>query len=89
MYEVVQVDGIQFVIWFVICNFNYQKGIWECKWIGQQKFFLGENVVQVFLDFKEWVLEILKYSFMLGIFRYYWGMDIDLNVFNNCYFEEG
>lgn len=26
---------------------------------------------------------------MLGIFRYYWGIDIDLNVFNNCYFEEG
>jgi len=89
MYEAAQADGIQLVIRSATRNFNYQKGIWERKWTGQQKLSSGENAAQAFPDPKERALEILKYSSMPGTSRHHWGTDIDLNAFNNRYFEEG
>jgi LAS superfamily LD-carboxypeptidase LdcB len=89
MYEAAQADGIQLVIRSATRNFNYQKGIWERKWTGQRKLSSGENAAQAFPDPKERALEILKYSSMPGTSRHHWGTDIDLNAFNNRYFEEG
>ena len=89
MYEAAQAEGIQLVIRSATRNFNYQKGIWERKWTGQQKLSSGEHAAQAFPDPKERALEILKYSSMPGTSRHHWGTDIDLNAFNNRYFEEG
>lgn len=89
MYEAAQADGISLVIRSATRNFNYQKGIWERKWTGQQQLSSGENAAQAFPDHRERALEILKYSSMPGTSRHHWGTDIDLNAFNNRYFEEG
>ena len=80
--------GLNFKIISATRNFNYQKGIWERKWTGTTK--VGnQDLSKTIEDPKIRALKILEYSSMPGTSRHHWGTDIDLNNFNNAYFEEG
>ena len=81
--------GLELVIRSATRNFNYQKGIWERKWTGQRRLSSGKNAAEAYPGAEERALAILKYSAMPGTSRHHWGTDIDLNAFNNAYFESG
>lgn len=89
MYAAAKKDGIKLIIKSGMRNFNYQKGIWERKWKGQRILDSGENAKTAFPNPKDRALKILEYSAMPGTSRHHWGTDIDLNAFNNKYFERG
>lgn len=74
--------GISLVIRSATRNFDYQRGIWERKWkanIASQKGINDKNNA----------LKILEYSSMPSTSRHHWGTDIDLNSFENSWFESG
>ncbi len=81
--------GLRLVIRSATRNFGYQKGIWERKWTGQRQLSSGKNAAKAYPQARERALAILKYSAMPGTSRHHWGTDIDLNAFNNAYFESG
>jgi len=89
MYEAALADGLKLQIRSATRNFAYQKGIWERKWTGATTLSDGTNVATDITDPKEKALKILEYSSMPGTSRHHWGTDIDLNAFNNAFFEEG
>ena len=89
MYDAAKTEGIQFQIRSATRNFEYQKGIWERKWDGVSILSDGVNAATDIDDDKERALKILEYSSMPGTSRHHWGTDIDLNSFNNGWFEEG
>lgn len=89
MKEAAAKEGIHFVIRSAARNFDYQKGIWERKWTGETKLSSGEDASTAFADAKVRAEQILKYSSMPGTSRHHWGTDIDLNNFNNSWFEKG
>ena len=72
-------DGVKLVIRSATRNFNYQKRIWERKWRAQKKSKSAKNKA----------LNILKFSSMPGTSRHHWGTEVDLNAFNNKWFESG
>lgn len=88
MYEAAKTDDISLTIRSATRNFDYQKGIWERKWTGATILSSGINASKV-ADHQERALHILEYSSMPGTSRHHWGTDIDLNAFNNAYFEKG
>ena len=59
-------------------NFYEQKAIWERKWEKYKK-----------LEPLERSKKILEYSSMPTTSRHHWGTDVDLNNFENAYFETG
>ena len=75
-------SGIDLVIRSATRNFDYQKGIWQRKWKANIQ-------SQVGLSDKENALKILEYSSMPSTSRHHWGTDIDLNAFENSWFEKG
>ncbi len=81
--------GIRLVIRSAARNFDYQKDIWERKWSGARRLSSGENAAQAFPDPVLRARKIMEYSAMPGASRHHWGTDIDLNAFNNKYFESG
>ncbi len=89
MYRAAKAEGITLQIRSATRNFDYQKGIWERKWTGETILSSGEDASKAFADEKERALNILKYSSMPGTSRHHWGTDIDLNNFNNSWFEAG
>ncbi|MEO5905404.1 MAG: M15 family metallopeptidase, partial [Saprospiraceae bacterium] len=89
MYNHALAEGIQLQIKSATRNFNYQKGIWESKWTGAKLIESGENLAETTPDAKERALKILRYSSMPGSSRHHWGTDIDLNSFENSWFEKG
>lgn len=70
-------------------NFDYQKGIWERKYTGATILSDGTNVATEIHSTKDKCLKILEYSSMPSTSRHHWGTDIDINAFNNEYFESG
>lgn len=87
MYDAAYRDGIKLIIKSATRNFDNQKRIWENKWTGKT---LLEDKVNAALDIKDDVLrakKILEYSSMPGTSRHHWGTDIDLNAFENEWFE--
>ena len=88
MWEAAHADGVNLIIRSATRNFNYQKGIWERKWTGQTELSDG-TLASDEADSKKRALKILLYSSMPGTSRHHWGTDIDLNNFNNSYFESG
>lgn len=88
MYAAAAEDGVQLVIRSATRNFDYQKGIWEGKWTGSRQV-EGQNLAKTISDPKQRALKILEQSSMPGSSRHHWGTDIDLNAFNNSYFEKG
>ncbi len=82
-------DGITLTIRSAARNFEYQKGIWEKKWTGKRKLSDGTNAAKDINDDIARSLKILEYSSMPGSSRHHWGTDIDLNSFDNEWFEFG
>lgn len=82
MQKAAKQEGVNLVIRSATRNFNYQKGIWERKWKANaadpQNYSDNDNALQ-----------ILEYSSMPGTSRHHWGTDIDLNAFENAWFESG
>ena len=89
MYGAAKVAGIDLQIRSATRNFEYQKGIWERKWTGETLLSSGENAATAYPDPKVRALKILEYSSMPGTSRHHWGTDIDLNSFDNAWFESG
>lgn len=88
MYEHAKKDGIKLTIRSATRNFDYQRGIWERKWTGNTILSDGINAAKDISNDLERALKILEYSSMPGTSRHHWGTDIDLNAFNNEYFEK-
>jgi D-alanyl-D-alanine carboxypeptidase len=89
MFSAAKKEGINLQIRSATRNFDYQKGIWERKWTGTTLLSDGTNVDKDIQNPTEKALKILEYSSMPGTSRHHWGTDIDLNSFNNSYFEKG
>lgn len=89
MYADATADNIKLVIRSATRNFNYQKGIWERKWNGTTKIENGKNAALAYPAYNRRAQKILEYSSMPGTSRHHWGTDIDLNNFENDYFESG
>ena len=89
MHDAAQKEGIQLTIRSATRNFANQKRIWEGKWTGQRILSNNENAAKVYKEHLPRALKILEYSSMPSTSRHHWGTDIDLNNFNNSYFESG
>ncbi len=72
-------EGVKLIIRSATRNFDYQKRIWERKWRAQKKSRSAKNKA----------LHILKLSSMPSTSRHHWGTEVDLNAFNNKWFETG
>lgn len=75
-------DGINLQIRSATRNFDYQKKIWERKWLeldNQPK--MRKSIQRA--------KKILEFSAMPGTSRHHWGTEIDLNSFDNDWFESG
>ncbi|MDX1408064.1 MAG: M15 family metallopeptidase [Saprospiraceae bacterium] len=70
-------------------NFAAQKGIWERKWTGETTIENGLDASIAYPDPVDRALAILRFSSMPGTSRHHWGTDIDLNAFENSWFESG
>lgn len=88
MWQAARKDGIELTIRSATRNFDYQRGIWERKWTGQTILSDGTNASNI-ADPAERALKILEYSSMPGTSRHHWGTEIDLNSFENRWFESG
>jgi D-alanyl-D-alanine carboxypeptidase len=89
MYEAALQDSVKLIIRSATRNFDYQKGIWERKWTGVTRIEEGTNAAETYPDHRTRALKILEYSSMPGSSRHHWGTDIDLNNFENEWFETG
>lgn len=89
MHAAAKNEGIDLIIRSATRNFDYQKGIWERKWTGTTKIENGKNASIAYPIANRRALKILEYSSMPGTSRHHWGTDIDLNNFENDYFETG
>lgn len=89
MYNAAKKDGVTLQIRSATRNFEAQKGIWEAKWTGERLVEEGENLAKTTPDPKERALKILRWSSMPSSSRHHWGTDIDINAFENSYFEKG
>ena len=89
MYAAAQADGVTLTIRSATRNFNAQKRIWEAKWTGKRKVEGGENLAKTTPNARARALKILRYSSMPSTSRHHWGTDIDINAFENSYFESG
>ena len=88
MWSAARADSIFLVIRSASRNFVYQKGIWERKWNGTTVLSDGSKAPEL-TEPVERARKILLYSAMPGTSRHHWGTDLDLNNFNNSYFEYG
>ena len=79
MHKAARKDGVKLIIRSATRNFASQKSIWERKWRKQKKS----------RSAKSKSLNILKLSSMPGTSRHHWGTEVDLNAFNNKWFESG
>ncbi len=89
MDAIAKAKGIDLVIRSATRNFDYQKGIWERKWTGETLIDGGKDALVAYPDSVQRALAILKFSSMPGTSRHHWGTDIDLNSFENSWFESG
>lgn len=89
MYDAATTEGIKLQIRSATRNFDSQKGIWERKWDGNTILSDGINAATDINDNTQRALKILEYSSMPGTSRHHWGTDIDLNSFDNEWFDTG
>lgn len=82
-------QGISLKIISASRSFYHQKSIWEGKWNGKRRVGNIRNAKRSIKSPTKRALKILEYSSMPGSSRHHWGTDIDLNAFNNRYFESG
>lgn len=81
-------EGIKLVIRSATRNFEDQKRIWENKWNGITLLEDGRKANAIKDEFLR-AKSILLYSSMPGTSRHHWGTDIDINAFENSWFESG
>ena len=81
-------DDVELTIISATRNFFRQKSIWEAKWNGQTKVG-GKDLSKNIANPTSRALKILEFSSMPGTSRHHWGTDIDINAFENDYFEKG
>lgn len=89
MYKAAKKDGVRLVIRSAARSFNAQRSIWEGKWIGKRKVGGALNIHKKIPDPMQRARKILEYSSMPGSSRHHWGTEIDLNSFNNDWFDSG
>ena len=89
MYAAALADGVQLIIRSATRNFDYQRRIWENKWTGRTILSDGVNAATDIPSDKSRAYKILDYSAMPGASRHHWGTVIDINSFNNAYFDYG
>ncbi|MBT8218793.1 MAG: M15 family metallopeptidase [Bacteroidia bacterium] len=89
MHHAAKIDGVDLTIISDTRNFKRQKAIWENKWNGVTLVESGQNLSKTVSDPIERALIILKYSSMPGSSRHHWGTDIDINNWENRYFQSG
>jgi len=89
MYEAAKADGIPLKVESATRNFANQKRIWEAKWTGKRLIEGGKDATKAWPDPVDRAKTILKWSSMPGTSRHHWGTDIDINDFENKYFESG
>jgi len=82
-------NGISLKIISASRSFYHQKSIWEGKWNGKRRVGGIRNIKRSIKNPTKRAIKILEYSSMPGSSRHHWGTDIDLNAFNNQYFEQG
>ena len=88
MHAAAKEAGISLTILSPTRNFFRQKNIWERKWNGQT-LVKGQDLSKSQPDPVLRAKIILEYSSMPGTSRHHWGTDIDINAFENSYFESG
>lgn len=86
MANAAKLESINLKIASATRNFDYQKGIWEKKWIGAT-FVEGENLSKSIPDELTRFEKILEYSATPGTSRHHWGTDIDINGAEPRYFD--
>ena len=86
MAEAARLDSIQLKIISATRNFEYQKEIWEKKWLGQT---LVDNMKlnKSLKNPLERARKILEFTAPPGFTRHHWGTDIDINSVEEEYFE--
>jgi LAS superfamily LD-carboxypeptidase LdcB len=89
MWDLAKSEGITLTIRSAARNFNHQKGIWQRKWTGETLLEGQTNAQKTYQSNYERAIAIMRFSSMPGTSRHHWGTDIDLNAFNNSYFESG
>lgn len=89
MYEAALKAGIKLEIKSATRNFEAQKNIWENKWTGKTLLRGNINAARDITEPVKRALTILEYSSMPGTSRHHWGTDIDINSFENEWFESG
>jgi len=80
MHAAAKKQGINLVIRSATRNFTNQHYIWERKWKSKSRSGLSASAR---------ALNILKFSSMPGTSRHHWGTEIDINSFNNSWFNSG
>ena len=80
MYAAAKQEGLAIVIISATRNFDYQKGIWEKKWLREKYKGMSD---------RDKVADILKYSSMPGTSRHHWGTDVDFNSVELNYWKSG
>lgn len=81
-------EGIRLLIRSATRNFEDQKRIWENKWNGNTPLEDGRKANAIEDEFLR-AKSILLYSSMPGTSRHHWGTDVDINAFENSWFESG
>lgn len=89
MWSAARNDGISLTIRSAARNFNYQKSIWQRKWTGKTLLEGQTNAKTSYKSSYDRAIAIMRFSSMPGTSRHHWGTDIDLNSFENAYFESG
>ena len=89
MHAAARKEGIELKILSATRNFATQKIIWEGKWTGKRLHESKENLAETTADPTKRANKILRWSSMPGTSRHHWGTDMDLNAFNNAFFEKG
>ena len=79
-------DGITLRIGSAGRNFDYQKMIWNNKWLGYT-FVEGQALPLSTPNRLARFNKILEYSAVPGTSRHHWGTDIDINDANPAYFR--
>ena len=79
-------DGIELRVASATRNFDYQKNLWNNKWVGAV-FIDGKNLAKTIPDGLTRFEKILEYSAVPGTSRHHWGTEIDLNAATPQYFD--
>ena len=89
MIDAARADGVELRVRSATRDHARQTAIWEAKWRGERTLSNGVNLAEASLSDSAKARMILLYSSMPGTSRHHWGTDVDLNAFDNAYFDAG